>query len=75
MSEMFSLIYQEFSHKPGSCMNLEASLWLSFGDETSLSSVVAAPSLSVGVKQFKLLEAEPVSIFSVLLLKKTWAQS
>lgn len=69
---MFAFIYQGFPHKPGSCMILEASLW--FLDEASLSSAVAAPSLWVGVKLLKLPEAEPVSVFSVLLLKKTWSQ-
>lgn len=74
---MFAVIYQGFKpgFKPGSCMILEASVWLLLDDEASLSSAVAAPSLSVGAKLFKLLEAEPLSVFNVLLLKKTWGQS
>lgn len=75
MKVMFALIYQGFSRKPASSMILEASVWLFHDDGASLSSAVAAPSLRVGVKLFKLLEAEPASLFSVVLLKKTWGQS
>lgn len=54
-------------------MILEASVWLFLDDEASLSSAVAAPSLSVGVRLFKLLEAEPLSVFNVLLLTSSTA--
>lgn len=57
------------SRKPVLCTILEATVWLFLNDDASPFSAVAAPPLRGGVKLFKLLEAEPVNVFSVLLLK------
>lgn len=51
------------------------SISLFLDGEASLSSAVAAPSLSDGADLSKLLEFEPVGAFCVLLLGKTQVQS